>query len=612
MAQQAQSSPPTTWTDDLVKAAFTCKEVDDLDDAEKGAAEEETEQPAAIEISIILKTGPATSCLNARVQNRLSRTMYKFMQIDDRIKPSEDQKTVTAEWYTNNCLPLVLEKVREKRPRSRILLYHDNASSHTARRTIDYLVTSDVELLGHLPYSPDLAPCDFYLFPKIKEKLQGKLFMNTEEAVGAFQKAVEETPKDEWAKCFSQWFHQMQRYIDAFVEVTLFLHWHAVSKCQGWPLLVCACSSAQSHRSRSSIFICYYFLMYLSMGPGALNLFKDLSKRLRDTQETEELAVSSLNASVLRSSGEMLPASLVPCRRLIAPSHGANQRLENRFSMRSLVTPMAFNVLTLTYSCCAVYSSSSAQSSSAERHNERQLATCIHRSPATLTMSQVHLVGGLPTPRVVGSCAGSARIATTILLANPAVKQQCWHCCVSAWRVVGPCAWSARIATTIFPANPAVKQQCLHCCVSAWREIGQLLWTALLIFGCCTTVRCIAQARGLRLWRSSRPPQDYYDYYFPSSYDLGAFKRRLVQVPVCSDGSKLKKCKYCHWLNMDETQGMFSPNPITTKSGSDDWIPRESRELFKCCSDAYVTNKSSKCESDSHTAEYPVLAEALS
>ncbi|KAI8433755.1 hypothetical protein MSG28_015733 [Choristoneura fumiferana] len=35
--------------------------------------------------------------------------------------------------------------------------------------------------------------------------------------------------------------------------------------------------------------------------------------------------------------------------------------------------------------------------------------------------------------------------------------------------VVGPCARSARIATTILLANPAVKQQCLHCCVSAWR-----------------------------------------------------------------------------------------------------------------------------------------------
>lgn len=126
----------------------------------------------------------------------------------------EDQKTVSAEWYTTNCLPLVLEKVREKRPRSRILLHHDNASSHTAKRTIDYLATSNVELLGHPPYSPDLAPCDFYLFPKIKEKLKGKRFMNAEEAVAAYRDAIEETPKDEWAKCFSQWFHRMQRCID--------------------------------------------------------------------------------------------------------------------------------------------------------------------------------------------------------------------------------------------------------------------------------------------------------------------------------------------------------------------------------------------------------------
>ncbi|KAI8427943.1 hypothetical protein MSG28_002268 [Choristoneura fumiferana] len=35
--------------------------------------------------------------------------------------------------------------------------------------------------------------------------------------------------------------------------------------------------------------------------------------------------------------------------------------------------------------------------------------------------------------------------------------------------VVGPCAWSARIATTILLANPAVKQQSLHCCVSVCR-----------------------------------------------------------------------------------------------------------------------------------------------
>ncbi|XP_052751237.1 alpha-2B adrenergic receptor [Galleria mellonella] len=104
----------------------------------------------------------------------------------------ENRKTVTAEWYSNNCLPRVLEKVREKRPPSRILLHQDNASSHTARQTIDYLATSDVELLGHPTYSHNLAPCDFYLFRKIKEKLRGKRFMNAEEAVATFQKVSDD------------------------------------------------------------------------------------------------------------------------------------------------------------------------------------------------------------------------------------------------------------------------------------------------------------------------------------------------------------------------------------------------------------------------------------
>ncbi|KAI8424122.1 hypothetical protein MSG28_002722 [Choristoneura fumiferana] len=45
---------------------------------------------------------------------------------------------------------------------------------------------------------------------------------------------------------------------------------------------------------------------------------------------------------------------------------------------------------------------------------------------------------GLVPHQVVGPCAMSARIATTILLANSAVKQQCLHCCVSAGRVRQP------------------------------------------------------------------------------------------------------------------------------------------------------------------------------
>jgi hypothetical protein len=31
-------------------------------------------------------------------------------------------------------------------------------------------------IVPHPPYSPDLAPCDFALFPKLKMKLKGQLF----------------------------------------------------------------------------------------------------------------------------------------------------------------------------------------------------------------------------------------------------------------------------------------------------------------------------------------------------------------------------------------------------------------------------------------------------
>ena len=36
-------------------------------------------------------------------------------------------------------------------------------------------------MASHPPYSPDLAPCDFFLFPRMKRDLKGKRFQNVEE-----------------------------------------------------------------------------------------------------------------------------------------------------------------------------------------------------------------------------------------------------------------------------------------------------------------------------------------------------------------------------------------------------------------------------------------------
>jgi len=55
-------------------------------------------------------------------------------------------------------------------------LHHDNAPAHTALSIREFLAKKNIAVLPHPPYSPDLAPCDFYLFPKLKSKLKGHHF----------------------------------------------------------------------------------------------------------------------------------------------------------------------------------------------------------------------------------------------------------------------------------------------------------------------------------------------------------------------------------------------------------------------------------------------------
>ena len=70
----------------------------------------------------------------------------------------------------------VLKKVKEfygkKRPSkgwSGVHLLHDNASPHKCEVVKSFLASEKMKVLNHPPYSPDLSPCDFFLFPRLKK-----------------------------------------------------------------------------------------------------------------------------------------------------------------------------------------------------------------------------------------------------------------------------------------------------------------------------------------------------------------------------------------------------------------------------------------------------------
>jgi histone-lysine N-methyltransferase SETMAR len=91
--------------------------------------------------------------------------------------------TITGKYYADLVLRL-RQSIREKR-RGKLsaipLLLHDNASAHTSRITKAALRDCGFEEMPHPPYSPDLAPCDFHLFPNLKKYLRGTRYEDDEE-----------------------------------------------------------------------------------------------------------------------------------------------------------------------------------------------------------------------------------------------------------------------------------------------------------------------------------------------------------------------------------------------------------------------------------------------
>jgi hypothetical protein len=61
--------------------------------------------------------------------------------------------------------------------------------------------------MEHPSYSPDLAPSDFWLFPKIKSALKGRRFQDTEDIKKNVTMALKAIPQQKFQKCFQQWQH---------------------------------------------------------------------------------------------------------------------------------------------------------------------------------------------------------------------------------------------------------------------------------------------------------------------------------------------------------------------------------------------------------------------
>jgi len=85
------------------------------------------------------------------------------------------------------------------------VLHHDNAPAHTALSIREFLAKENIHVLPHPPYSPDLAPCDFYLFCKLKLKLKGHHFGTMENIQKVVTDELHILTENDFRYCCDQW-----------------------------------------------------------------------------------------------------------------------------------------------------------------------------------------------------------------------------------------------------------------------------------------------------------------------------------------------------------------------------------------------------------------------
>jgi len=107
-------------------------------------------------------------------------------------------QTINVEYYLS--LLVQLKDISKEKRRGNftkgVLFLHDNAPAHRALANQKKLAYLGFQCLDRPPYSPDLAPSDYHLFPELKKQLKGRHFSSDAEVIAAAETWLDGQPSD--------------------------------------------------------------------------------------------------------------------------------------------------------------------------------------------------------------------------------------------------------------------------------------------------------------------------------------------------------------------------------------------------------------------------------
>jgi hypothetical protein len=99
--------------------------------------------------------------------------------------------------------------------RGNLIVHADNARPHKSKKVRQFMERNKMEMAPHPPYSPDLAPCDFFLFGAVKGRLQGRVFEEPDQLLTEVRALCQSYANQTLTRVFLDWMKRLRRTIDS-------------------------------------------------------------------------------------------------------------------------------------------------------------------------------------------------------------------------------------------------------------------------------------------------------------------------------------------------------------------------------------------------------------
>ena len=164
----------------------------------------------------ILKGQPGP--IKAKVQaSRTKQMVLAFFDSKGLIYSNIVPRGVTVNAaYIVKALASFMKNLKQKRPYMAAgdwWFHWENPPVHTAASVKNWLAARGVQMLEHPPYSPDLAPADFFLFPKLKKELAGR-HLSKDDFKTIWEGVSRTVAAEDFAAAFRRWYERCQKCVD--------------------------------------------------------------------------------------------------------------------------------------------------------------------------------------------------------------------------------------------------------------------------------------------------------------------------------------------------------------------------------------------------------------